>query len=736
MELRQIIEDSLQGIKAPAVQVIRDRELESTVYAVASGLELCTTYVSKDKKFIGTMPITNAAGFIGKLIQAGFETGLEERVKTLNRIKIGMHCLVTLEKAGKIRFLRGSNKVKTPKGAWGDSTVAKKYSVTIEEVHRRIKSKAQKWSGWEMQKANRDKYYIDIQDQEFLNEVMQYLGGETYTPKIYSEILVDELPGNWGHQYHTEGGDMVRNCLQESKDFNTWENTPLLYKVINKHQGNKYEVNTQLMTIAQELQEGFYKDVDRSDYPEGEKGSQDYAKACESIKSKRAEYTAILKRANRASKGDFFSTWNFLDNRVGRLYSSASFLNYGGAKLSKNLHRFKHRIPVGASGIFNLKVHLANSIGYDKATRNERAAFVDRNIDFLYEIAKNPVANKDWWIDTDDCWGTISSILELVRIDGNEDETSGFICAWDASCSGLQILSMLSRDKVSGALCNLVPSDTRGDFYLTIADAVWASFGRNDQGDFWKKHYNKRRKLVKRICMTVWYSAGISTCADAHYDDFIGKIPGLTEELSLFLTTIVHKTCFKTLKGPGQLMKLFQRIGLDSFDNREDLMLTTPVTRALWQQNARKPKSEEVEFKWTSSNTSSGESAKRRLRLVVNTIRYHQLDVKKCISATSPSIIHMLDSQLVAWMLLHFPGRVAMIHDSMGFRLGEAEEGFHYCRKAMVEVFSDDLLSQILKEVDSLEYLTDGFVMGKTHYQIEMGDLEISKIPETEWSFS
>ena len=127
-------------------------------------------------------------------------------------------------------------------------------------------------------------------------------------------------------------------------------------------------------------------------------------------------------------------------------------------------------------GYFYLLVHAANCFGYDKDTIDGRYSFADQHLDAWLEIARNPVENKAWQ-DADSPFEFLSAIMEIAKAHahngGPEDYATGFMVAWDASCSGLQVLSALARDRHSAELCNIARTDVRGDYYKMIADHVW-----------------------------------------------------------------------------------------------------------------------------------------------------------------------------------------------------------------------------------------------------------------------
>ena len=56
----------------------------------------------------------------------------------------------------------------------------------------------------------------------------------------------------------------------------------------------------------------------------------------------------------------------------GRIYPISPHLNQLGNDLSRGLMEFANGKPLGKSGLRWLKIHLANKMGYDKLTMEER----------------------------------------------------------------------------------------------------------------------------------------------------------------------------------------------------------------------------------------------------------------------------------------------------------------------------------------------------------------------------
>ncbi len=66
-------------------------------------------------------------------------------------------------------------------------------------------------------------------------------------------------------------------------------------------------------------------------------------------------------------------------------------MNHVGDDLSRGLLKFADKKPLGASGMRWLKIHLANLYGYDKASFDEREAWVVERLDEIYDSALKPL---------------------------------------------------------------------------------------------------------------------------------------------------------------------------------------------------------------------------------------------------------------------------------------------------------------------------------------------------------
>ena len=165
--------------------------------------------------------------------------------------------------------------------------------------------------------------------------------------------------------------------------------------------------------------------------------------------------------------------------------------------------------------------------------------------------------------------------MRYYDCEDKDEFVSGLPVAMDMTCSGLQILSLLSEDHVSAALCNLLPDSVRGDFYLYIADNIEAF----KEDPYWFKMRELRRKLVKRSAMTYFYSCGANTMGTHIWNDFKSEagFEALTRVNCRELGKQIYAACRKLMPGPTALMDEFIRLGLTAADNGEQLQIELPT---------------------------------------------------------------------------------------------------------------------------------------------------------------
>ena len=240
----------------------------------------------------------------------------------------------------------------------------------------------------------------------------------------------------------------------------------------------------------------------------------------------------------------------------GRAYPVPPHLNHIGSDLNRGLLKFAKEKPLGASGLYWLKVHLANCFGFDKATMDERAAFAEEHREKILAVASDPLGESDpdskWWLEGENAWQTLATCFELAAAWNSGDPEShmcGLPVHADGSCNGLQHYSALARDRAGGAAVNLLPSDRPGDLYSDVLHRVNERVDRDAaDGDPIAQQVQGKlvRKTIKQTVMTTVY--GVTFVGARNQIESQMRDDGLfPEETRFAASSYVAKKTFEAL---------------------------------------------------------------------------------------------------------------------------------------------------------------------------------------------
>ena len=707
------IEASKQGIRKRDVKIVQPIPSLILAYKAISGLQ---------SGVYDHAPLTSVCSNIGKLVCLEYEA-VDATMEEINvrRVNVGYHLLNILFENNKIKLRRG--------------------------------------------KTTREPYTIEVVDDEWIDTALYTVNVMPMDVKLHSKPIFDE-PLQYTSFKHPILGDLVRKCNPDVKSYFTYDNCPAVFDVINKHMRTPYVVNQDVLsTINNCKQDDVFTFRDKTLDPDARIGIK-------------REQTGVLDQAESIEEKVFYQGM-FYDFR-GRLYSSLIYFSPQGSKLSKSLFYFKDKKKLGSEGWFWMLVDAANKWGEDKLSLDDGYQFAKDRLDEWLVWAEDPTnpASKgkkddkgniieDGWQVCDDPWGFLASILEIRKAvnhpEGKENFESGLIVAWDATCSGLQVLSALTRDKEAGKLCNLTGTQ-RGDYYKMIAEEVWEDckfteedinvargidydltrlsnaiknaasktakktaieeikfFMSENREDirtatkvFWghPDRAELKRKIVKRPCMTYFYSCQPKTMSKQLFNDFKSEpeFAGLQMSYCYWLCNRIYKACRERMPIATRMMDAWIEMGKKDYSDGKDFTIIGPYNKFKLMQYYRNPITKKVKVYYKGNPI--------QLKVLIDFSG--NITYSKVLSATSPNVVHMLDSQIVASVVMNADYPINCIHDSFSTTPADAGSLYEDTRTCFVDIFEEDLLYRITEDKG---YDTD----------IELGDLDINDVLDNEY---
>jgi DNA-directed RNA polymerase len=392
----------------------------------------------------------------------------------------------------------------------------------------------------------------------------------------------------------------------------------------------------------------------------------------------------------------------------GRIYAQVPFLNPQGHDIAKGLLTFAHGKPIGdGSGPGWLAIHGANVYGFDKASLEERIAWVETHREVILACARDPLG-ESFWQDADSPWMFLAFCFEWA---GYMRDGAAFVSclpiALDGSCNGIQHFSAMLRDAVGGAAVNLVPGDKPSDIYATVANLtalklrlLSSTIGGVEAG--WAKlwgDFGIDRKITKRPVMVLPYGGTYMACKDYVEDAVLERGPAPIKDrkefnkATHFLAKQVWSAIGETVIGARECMSWLQSCARLAAKTNLPINWVTP-TGLMVQQAYRSTKMQQVKCRLFDKEV--------KLKLAVET---DDIDGSKQVQGIAPNFVHSMDaSALVACVNLSVGNGVssfAMVHDSYGTLAADTDMLGACLRHAFVDMY---------KENDVLEQFREGIV--------------------------
>ncbi len=447
----------------------------------------------------------------------------------------------------------------------------------------------------------------------------------------------------------------------------------------------------------------------------------------------------------------------------GRFYPRFCGMDPQGDKLNKSYLKFAEGKPLGPDGYKWLTVHLANCLGYDKETLEDRVRLVEERADEIHKWVEDPLEHKGWAVeDTTMVLAAAQEWSGASQLTHPSKYLSHLPIALDGKCNGLQHLSALARDPVGAFATCLVPSEEPQDIYSLVWDKVDDRINetikqanldqipldlpeklttenvkvltaedkemRKRQQDFVSAHHWKgktSRKLVKRGAMTWGYGVtaqGIMTqlITDGFLNDEEGQLLNNAPVYAAYMRDCIYWAVNNTVLSARAVMEWLQYVAGVASAEGKALWWTNPAGMRIHQEYL---KPESVQMRTTQGD----------YQFYVKNLDKRKLAVSKQRNGIAPNFVHSIDAAHMAAVVLRLKEEgisdMHMIHDSFGVHACHTEQLNEIIREEFVKIHSRNLLEEFRLEVE------EQLGVELEPYP-EQGSFDVSQVVNSKYAFS
>jgi len=651
--------------------------------AIALKLTFDKVFSFKD----GSDQLTNVCDAIGHAVEDECQMRFYEReapglLNTLKK-KYWHSSSGTHQRLSNIR--RPMNVVDVKWDAWGRANRVKLggwlLDCIIAESH---------WFTREMRQEGRKRVNYVVPTPEFMSIKDQVMkDAELFAPLAWPMLIepndwTNDRAGGYILNEVMRGHDMVRRghggCIQGE--------TPIEF--LNKIQKVAFTLNPFVVKVAEELDRleravgKFLPIVDHElppkpvDIAENKESRKQYRQAAAHVnnlnaqefkKSCRTRMTLeAVKRFKDVPK--FYIPWSF-DYR-GRAYPIPAFLTPQDTDFGKSLLVFAEGSYTTDESDEWLAFQVATTFGLDKAPMAERIEWARSNHDLFTLIATDPVSNLHLWEDVEEPWQFLAAVDEYYHCVVVADrQFTRLMVATDATCSGLQILAGLARDKSTARLVNVLPGDQPQDAYKVVAEAAKPYCPKSIQPYL-------DRKVVKRVVMTVPYNAKPFSNRGYIREALAEKGVEISKEDLTATVKAVRDAMDSVVPGPMAVMSwIEQEVATAIKNGKEHLEWATPSGFVVHQKLNKK---EVVTLKLQLLG---------RCEMEVAVGDKDEVDINHHKNATAPNLIHSLDASLLHLSVPRFDAPIALIHDSVLCRATDMSTLSSIVRETYMHLFAE-----------------------------------------------
>ena len=517
-----------------------------------------------------------------------------------------------------------------------------------------------------------------------------------------------------------------KELFQEYRERFTPEKMPKVFNFINYVQSTPFRINADVVNLVREIYQqggGAMGIPDRND-PEEPKfpfeAEWDKATASEEelttfnawkfAMSRWYEDNLQRRQKNREMHAFFRAVQEdipemyfpcFFDFR-GRLYYNSN-PSPQGSDIARACLNFAERKPLGDRGLYWLKVHLANSLGVDKARFDARVEYVDSIWDKLEVALEDPVNHTDAFGDEAPL-SAYGVALEIKRaIDSGDPSTfySGIPVHMDATVSGTQHFSAMLKDEVGAEYTNLIDlgQPNKADLYSRVGELTIEAMNKEEDPDLmdsacWWVHNGIPRDLAKKPVMTYTYGvtkSNITQFVEGFLKEEVGDYPENRRARgdSSYLTNKLFDAIEGTIPATVQGMAFLQDVARDVGHSKMEWH--TPS--GFWVHfNAKKQDSKRIAVR------SAG------VDLVWIRVTLDETHRSKMISGVAPQYVHGNDAAhlcLVGNRAKDEGLSIVCIHDSIATHPSDVDTLHKVIREEFVDMYSEDVLDTFRTTVGS-----------------------------------
>ena len=276
----------------------------------------------------------------------------------------------------------------------------------------------------------------------------------------------------------------------------------------------------------------------------------------------------------------------------GRIYCSSRLVGHQGPDHMKALVEFGRGAVAGEDGFQEMLKAAAGHYGLGKKTWKERLDWGKQNLHLLSAVAQNPLDRIDLWKDASDPWQFVQIAKAVNDWLVDPGKKVHVPVRFDQTCSGMGIISCLTRDRELALLTNCI-GEGREDLYAQIAKDLNESLQRDLQGfdfrsarmaEIWLKH-GITREVTKGPTMTRIYGARHFGIVEQLVDFLMEKNPRVDLEdwdreytwPAQYLATKLNVAIAYRLKSCIQLETWLRSVSKACMKRQQRIRFSTPM---------------------------------------------------------------------------------------------------------------------------------------------------------------